>query len=138
MIKYCIKKFKDYYLRKIDDELEKEALKLFNKDEIKIYNSMQYYDRLHGLDVYKEMKKITSDETYLKFSILHDCGKIYAPFYKRVLHKLGFKTSLLMHEKIGYELLKNIDKNVAKLVRLHHSKDARGLLKQFQEIDDRS
>lgn len=138
MIKYCIKKFKDYYLRKIDKNLEAEAIQLFNNKELEIYNNMQYYDKLHGLDVYKEMKKICNDKTYLKFSILHDCGKIYAPFYKRVLHKLGLKTKLALHTEMGYEILKDIDIEIANLIRDHHKKNTTGLLKKFQEIDDRS
>lgn len=138
MIIYCIKKFKDYYFSKIDENLEKEAIKLFNKEEKEIYFSMDYYDRWHGLKVYEKLKRKTSDKTYLKFSILHDCGKGRANFLLRILHKLGFSTKLKYHAKLGALKLENIDKKVSELILHHHDKKTKGLLKIFQDIDDRS
>ncbi len=138
MIKYCIKKFNDYYFSKIDENLEKEAISLMCEQEKEIYFSMDYYDRWHGLKVYSEFKNITSDKTYLKFSILHDCGKEKATFFIRVLHKLGFSTKIKRHAELGALKLKNIDKKVSELILHHHDKNTKGLLKIFQDIDDRS
>lgn len=135
---YCIRKFCDYYFSKIDKKLEEKAIQLFNEKEKKIYFSMDYYDRWHGLKVYEQFKNYTTDAIYLKFSILHDCGKEKASFLIRVLHKLGFKTKLKNHPKLGYLKLKDIDIDVAKLILHHHDKNTSGLLKEFQKIDDRS
>ena len=138
MIFYPIKKFSDYFLRKIDENLEKEAVKLFNEKELSIYNKMQYYDKLHGLDVYKQFKKYTKHGNHLKFAILHDCGKEYSSFFLRVLHKFGFKTKLRYHAENGYNLLKDINIEVAELIRVHHNKNVDDIVKIFQKIDDRS
>lgn len=48
---YPIKKFLDYYIKKIDVNLENKAMELLNDKEIEIYKNMDYYDRYHGLEV---------------------------------------------------------------------------------------
>lgn len=138
MISYCARKFKEYYFCKINSELEREALSFFCEKEKQIYFAMDYYDRWHGLQVYSKLKKVTTDKVYLKFSVLHDCGKNKASFLLRILHKLKFKTRLKKHSLEGYKKLKNINYDVAKLILHHHDKNATGLLKQFQYFDDRS
>lgn len=138
MIRYCIRKFCDYYIEKIDEDLEKEAIKILNDEELRIYFNMDYYDRWHGLLVYSRMKKVTTDRNYLIFSILHDCGKKRASFLLRIIHKLGFVTRLKNHPKIGYDMLEKINKDVAILILHHHDKNTNGMLKVFQDIDDRS
>ncbi|WP_308545393.1 HD domain-containing protein [uncultured Sneathia sp.] len=138
MIRYAIRKFCDYYFRKIDNLLELEISELLSTKEKEIFNKMDYYDKWHGMEVYKKMKDKTSDELYLKFSLLHDCGKHRASFLLRVLTKLNFKTRLKEHPKIGYLMLKDINKEVAELILHHHDKNTKGLLKIFQDCDDRS
>ncbi len=138
MIRYTIKKFLDYFIRKIDKKLEQEILNVLNTEERKIYFNMDYYDRYHGISVYNKLVNTDIPKIYLKLGVLHDCGKENAKFYLRVLHKIGFKTILREHSKMGYNKLKDINYELAKLVLVHHNKTNDKYMKIFQDADDRS
>ncbi len=138
MIVYAIRKFFDYFIAKIDLELEEKALKILNIKEQEIYFNMDYYDRYHGLSVYSKLMNKNMPEIYLKLAILHDCGKENANFLIRTIHKFGIKTKLREHSYNGYKKLKNIDKDLANLILNHHNKTDDKYMKIFQKADDDS
>lgn len=138
MLRYAIKKFYDYYLAKIDRNAEIEATSLLNYELIKIYENMDYYDRYHCIEVYKKLKIKTNNIDYLKLAIIHDCGKYRIGFIKRVFHKLGFKTILRQHTIMGYNKIRDIDYNLAKLVLYHHSNLNDIDMLKFQKADEES
>lgn len=138
IFKYCIKKFNDYYFHKLNYKEIEKATSILNDDEKLIFYNMSSYDKYHSFNVYEKLKIHNVPKIYLKLALLHDCGKHNISFLIRVLHKLRFKTILREHPYIGYEKLKDIDIELANLVRLHHSKAQNEYMKLFQDADDRS
>ena len=138
IFRYCIRKFNDYYFHKLDyKELEK-VTNILNDAEKLIFNNMSSYDKYHSFNVYEKLKIHNVPKVYLKLALLHDCGKNNISFFIRVLHKLKFKTILRKHPYLGYAKLKDIDIELANLVRLHHSISQNEYIKLFQDADDRS
>lgn len=131
-----IKKIYEYFFENINDEELKEALKILEESEKKLFLSMDKYDIVHSLKVYKGVRKINLNKIYLKLSLLHDIGKGKVNFLKRLLHKLGFRTNLKNHPLLGYEKLKKIDLDLAILVLKHHDKEVDEDMKKFQEVDN--
>lgn len=131
-----IKKFIEYFFLKIDENLLKQAMLELNEEEKEIFSCMDNYDKLHSLNVYKNIKKTNLDKIYIKLALLHDVGKGKANFLIRCLHKLGFNTKLRNHSKLGYYKLIDIDEKLANLILIHHDKDVDENMKIFQEVDD--
>lgn len=138
MIKYCYRKFYDYYFHKIREQDMKEVSKILDIEELKVFNNMDSYDKYHGISVYNKLKNENMPKIYLKLALLHDCGKENISFFKRVMHKLGFKTILLEHPKLGYNKLKDINFELAVLISKHHDKSNDKYMILFQIADDRS
>ena len=130
----------EYVFPIIDKNLELESLKILTDEEKEIFNSMGKYDRKHSLEVYKKIlnTELVKDEMYKKLALLHDCGKENVGIIKRVLHKLHFKTTLSEHPNNGYKKLKNINNELAKLVKNHHNLNYGVKMSIFQKCDDAS
>ena len=137
---YFIKKFIEFFFPKIDENIQIEGLSFLSTKEKEYFLEMGKYDRYHSLEVYKKMKNtfLKYDAIYLKMALLHDCGKVKVCFITRVLHKLGFKTKIINHEEKGYEKLKNIDKELAILIKNHHKKNYSKEMEIFRKCDDES
>lgn len=137
---YIIKKGIEYFFPKIDKINLIEAMKDLNSEEQKIFENMSKYDKAHCLEVYQKLKKteLKNDRLYLRFALLHDCGKLKAGIIIRVLHKIGMKTKLRNHALNGYKKLKNIDKELSILVKNHHNKNYSEKMDIFQKCDDES
>lgn len=137
---YGIKKIKEYFFSKINKDLLIEALDILTEEERNIFQNMSKYDQIHSLEVYKKMKEseLRTYKIYLKLALLHDCGKEKAGFLKRILHKLGFYTSLRKHSEIGEKKLKFINSELSILIRNHHVKNYCCKMNLFQKIDDES
>lgn len=131
-----IKKFLQYYFYKLKEKEYIEIKKILTNYELSIFIKMSEYDKLHSYYVYKVLKNKKMDLIYLKLALLHDVGKNNANFLKRIIHKLGFKTSLKDHAYNGYILLKDYDEKLAKLILKHHDKDVDEEMKIFQGADD--
>lgn len=138
MIGYCIKKFNHYFLSKIKKEDLDEVYSFLTEYEKKIFDKMDRYDKYHGIMVYKNIKKYGFGRDFEVFCLLHDCGKEKASFYLRIMHKLGFKTRLLDHPKLGFDKMKDHNINIANLIKAHHEKPETKEMEIFQKIDDRS
>ena len=129
----------NYLFRKPDKEDLKEVKKILSEDEYRIFLSLGEYDKVHSINVYKEVKNdclLGKDEKYLHLALLHDCGKGKVGFLRRIKKVVFGDIVLEKHPQVGYDKLKDTDLELANLVRIHHSKDVDEKMKKFQEIDD--
>ena len=136
---YVIRKVMEYFFPNIDSEVYSEAIDFLDKGKREIFLSMSLYDKKHSLEVYKKLKKSESagkNKKYLELALLHDCGKENTNVVKRVLHKIGVKTSLKFHPENGAEKLVNLDPELSILVKNHHTGSYSEEMTEFQKIDD--
>ena len=126
----------EFYFLKISKSDELEVKKLLSKDEYNIFYNMLGYDKYHSFKVDEDIKVQNMPNIYLKLALLHDCGKGNCGFLLRVLHKLGFKTSLRNHSLNGYIKLKDINPQLANLILKHHNSTEDEYMKKFQGVDD--
>ncbi|WP_068268708.1 HD domain-containing protein [Caviibacter abscessus] len=138
MIKYCYRKFCEYYFHKISEKDLQKVSDILSFKEFDIFNNMDSYDKYHSINVYKKLENKDIPAIYLKLALLHDCGKENISFCKRVIHKLGFKTILREHPKLGYNKVKDINLELAVLISKHHDKIDDEYMCLFQDADDRS
>ena len=119
-----------------------EKVKLFlTEKEYNIFINMDRYEKVHSIDVYEMVKKdniLKKDDRYLKLALLHDCGKERICLLTRVKKVFVGDKLLDQHPKLGYEKLKDIDKELADLILNHHSQNGSEKMKRFQDIDDES
>jgi len=119
-----------------------EKVKLFlTEKEYNIFINMDRYEKVHSLGVYEMVKKdniLKKDDRYLKLALLHDCGKERICLLTRVKKVFVGDKLLDQHPKLGYEKLKDIDKELADLILNHHSQNGSEKMKRFQDIDDES
>lgn len=137
---YIIKKGMEYFFPKINKKYMENAINILSEEEKKIFFEMSNYDKYHSLEVLKKIKnsKLNNEIIYLKLALLHDCGKGNTNIITRVLHKIGFNTRLKKHSELGFEKIKNIDKNLAILIKNHHNKNYSEKMNIFQKCDDES
>lgn len=126
----------EFYFLRINKNNEQEVKAILSKEEYDIFDKMQGYDKYHSFKVYEDIKGQNMPNIYLKLALLHDCGKGNSGFLLRVLHKLGFKTSLRNHSLNGYIKLKNINPELANLILKHHNSTEDEYMKKFQGVDD--
>lgn len=126
----------EFYFLRINKNNEQEVKAILSKEEYDIFDKMQGYDKYHSFKVYEDIKGQNMPNIYLKLALLHDCGKGNSGFLLRVLHKLGFKTSLRNHSLNGYIKLKDINPELANLILKHHDITEDEYMKKFQGVDD--
>ena len=126
----------EFYFLRINKNNEQEVKAILSKEEYDIFDKMQGYDKYHSFKVYEDIKDQNMPNIYLKLALLHDCGKGNSGFLLRVLHKLGFKTSLRNHSLNGYIKLKIINPKLANLILKHHDVSDDEYMKKFQGVDD--
>jgi len=126
----------EFYFLRINKNNEQEVKAILSKEEYDIFDKMQGYDKYHSFKVYEDIKDQNMPNIYLKLALLHDCGKGNSGFLLRVLHKLGFKTSLRNHSLNGYIKLKDINPKLANLILKHHNSTEDEYMKKFQGVDD--
>ena len=130
----------EYFFPKIDENFERESLKILSDKEKKIFSSMGSYDRMHSLEVYKKVldTELKRDKKYTKLALLHDCGKGNAGIIKRILHKFKFNTILREHPEMGYIRTRELDEELAILIKNHHNRNYGDKMRIFQKCDDGS
>ena len=130
----------EYFFPKIDESFEIESLKILSDKEKKIFSSMGSYDRMHSLEVYRKVldTELKSDKNYTKLALLHDCGKGNTGIIKRILHKFKFNTILREHPEIGYIRTRELDEELAILIKNHHNRNYGDKMRIFQKCDDGS
>jgi putative nucleotidyltransferase with HDIG domain len=128
-------------LRKSNNS-DKEAENYLNEEEKKLFDAMAEYDKRHSLNVLADVERLQIGEEeksiLRKMALLHDIGKESdTTFFERIYHAMTKRGKRLRdHPYKGYEKLKEIDREVAELVKIHHSKVDNKLVKIFQRIDD--
>lgn len=74
---------------KIDDTELAAACALLNKDEARLFFTMQRRDQRHALEVYGRLRDASvTDPRALAAALLHDCGKGSVPIWLRILYVL--------------------------------------------------
>ncbi|MGL5278996.1 MAG: HD domain-containing protein [Cetobacterium sp.] len=128
-----------YIFLKFNKKNEEEVKKILSIEEFEIFTKMREYDKLHSFLVYKkcsENKILKNNKNYLKLALLHDCGKGNTGLLKRVKKVLIGDEKLEKHSENAFEILKDINIDVARLCRDHHRDDGENEMKIFQKIDD--
>jgi len=128
-----------YIFLKFNKRSEEEVKKVLSKEEFEVFNKMREYDKVHSFLVYKKCSEniiLKNNKKYLKLALLHDCGKGNAGLLKRIKKVLIGDKKLEKHSDNAFEILKDINIDVAKLCRDHHKIDVENKMKIFQKIDD--
>lgn len=130
-----------YFFVKSSDKIENYAKDNLSDKEYMIFKEMGNYDKVHcykcAVEVENKME-IFGSKIWIKAALLHDCGKDKnIGFLERVAFAvLKFDGRLKKHPENGYEKLKEINSEIAEIIRVHHDKKQSGLLIEFQKIDD--
>ena len=135
-----IKQGINYFFPKIEDKDIELAKGNLNNKEYEIFNNMSKYDKFHSINVLKEVMQnemLKNNLTYRKLALLHDCGKNDIGFIERAKYVIyGSSDKLGKHHGDAFELLKDIDMDLAKLAKEHHNKSTENMkLREFQKID---
>ena len=129
-----------YVFGKYDGEKDETVKKILSEDEFKIFDTMMEYDKVHSfrlLNFVKENEVLKDDILYWKLALLHDSGKGKTTFLKRMKKVVVGDRKLEGHTENAYEKLKNINKELAQLCRIHHDKSDDSKMKEFQKLDDK-
>jgi len=129
----------DYLFRKPDVEEVTKLKNILTPKEYMIFLDMDDYDQVHSLKVYDKVCKdkiLKEKKIYLKLALLHDCGKKNASLFRRIKTHIKKDEVLENHPTLGYEKIKELNLNLAKLISQHHEKNLDGNMKRFQKIDD--
>lgn len=119
-----------------DDKLARTIL---DEQEYDIFIGMNNYDKVHSIEVLKmllEDDNLSCKKEYVKLALLHDCGKGEAGLIRRSKKVIIGDRHLENHPERSYEMLKDVNSEVAELARNHHKEDVSQDLKRFQYIDD--
>ena len=134
-----IKQIIDYIFFSYKSEWDKEIKEILQKNEFLVFDKMDEYDKIHCYKKYKIVKNskiLKKDINYLKLALLHDCGKNKMGLLRRLKKVLIGDSLLEQHPEIGYQKIKNINKEVADLIKIHHDIETNDKMKEFQRIDD--
>lgn len=132
-----------YFFGRYDEAWNSEIEKYLKGRELRIFQSMGRYDRIHS---YRLLKFVKEDDIlknsgnhilYMRLALLHDCGKESLPLWRRVKKVLWKDSKASAHTEKGYEKIKELDFSLAQKIREHHDKEADSLMKRFQQLDDR-
>ncbi len=129
---YLFKKYRLSYNDKIKNILSEE--------EFKIFSNMSNYDKLHSYNLLERVEKNTllcDKKIYKKLALLHDCGKGEVGLLRRIKKVLIGDKILERHPRNAFELLKNINSELAELALIHHEKTNNKFMKEFQSLDDK-
>lgn len=129
-----------YIFGKYDFRWDSEVKEELSEKEFEIFSRMGRYDRIHSYKLFKKIEKdslLSDDIKYRKLSLLHDCGKESVGLLRRVKKVLLGDKKLSSHTELGYFKIKELDEELAALVRKHHSIGTEEKIRRFQELDDR-
>ena len=133
----------NYFFPRIEDEDIKLVKATLNEKEYEIFEGMSSYDKFHSIKVLKDVMEnetLKNNLTYRKLALLHDCGKTEAGIVERAKQALfGNSEKLSSHHEDAFDLLKDIDMDLAKLAKEHHNEATENIkLKEFQKIDGKN
>ena len=139
MIVPRIKQIIDYIFLKYDLKWDKEVKNILSEKEFLIFDKMDEYDKIHGYKKFQGVKnsKILKDEIiYLKLSLIHDCGKHNIGLLQRLKKVLIGDIILEQHPELGYQKMKELNDELAILIKTHHDSSVSDKMKEFQRIDN--
>lgn len=128
-----------YIFGKYNDKWDFEIKKILSSKEFSIFSQMDRYDKIHSYKILKkiEINPILSEKKiYFKLALLHDCGKDKIGLLKRIKKVLIGDKMLETHELKGYIKLKEINLELANLVKIHHTSTNDFVMAEFQKLDD--
>ncbi|MGL5049131.1 MAG: HD domain-containing protein [Fusobacteriaceae bacterium] len=129
-----------YIFGKYNNEFNEDVKKILTEKEFQIFDKMDRYDKIHSYKILKEVMKdkiLNENKIFFKLALLHDCGKENIGLLRRIKKVVVGDKKLSLHEKNGYEKLKNINKELAILIMNHHKKNYSPEMNVFQKIDDK-
>lgn len=129
-----------YLFVKYDKKNDVVVKKILNRDESEVFDKMSNYDKVHSFRLYKFVEEnciLKNDEIYKKLALLHDCGKERVSLYRRIKKVLWGDKKLEQHSEIGYNKLKDINYELAMLIKNHHTKNYSTMMGEFQKLDDK-
>lgn len=129
-----------YILGRYKEEWNREVESILSLEELKVFNEMSEYDRIHSYRLLKLVEKdnlLKDEKIFKKLALLHDCGKYHASLYRRVKKVLIGEKTLDRHNEDSYRKLKDINLELAELAREHHYYSDDIYMQRFQELDDR-
>lgn len=155
---YRIKQFiLALFSRFTDEDREFIDLYLDNLDKT-LFEKLPKHEKKHCINVAKYVISHNEniDNFIIRASLLHDIGKVDSflnPFFKGIIvildkisknftKKLSFIKPVRVfynHPVIGYELYKNIDSDVAEIIKEHHNYDSKDyIINMIQEADNKN
>ncbi|MBS9775571.1 MAG: HD domain-containing protein [Fusobacterium sp.] len=135
-----IKQLYLYLFGKYKKLYDEEVKKILSQKEFEIFCSMPNYDKLHSYNLLKKVENnslLSEKKIYKKLALLHDCGKGNIGLFRRVKKVLIGDKLLEQHSKNSFNLLKEINKELAHLALIHHEKARDKFMKEFQFLDDK-
>lgn len=129
-----------------------------NDKDKSLFEKLPTHEKKHCINVAKYVINHNKnvDKFIVKASLLHDIGKINSflnPFFKgfivildkiseKFTRKLAFIKPVKVyynHPQIGYDLYKNIDLNIANIIREHHNYNSTDyIINIIQEADNKN
>ncbi|MDR3259169.1 MAG: phosphohydrolase [Fusobacteriaceae bacterium] len=134
-----LKQLFSYFFEKYDILNNNEVKSVLSTEEYIFFDKMDNYDKLHSFKLYKKTlvnPLLKNDTNYLKLALLHDSAKGHNSFYERMIEVTFKKSKLSNHGHRAFENLKNINFEVAKLCKIHHTDSNDIKMKEFQKLDD--
>lgn len=122
------------YNKKWNSEIHKHL----KTKELLIFNNMDNYDKIHSYQLFQNVKNneiLGNEELFLKLALLHDCGKNNLSLFSRIFNALRGRKAAETHCEAGFEKLKDINLDLANLVKNHHSETDDEKMLEFQKLD---
>lgn len=128
-----------FILGRYDKQWNSELHKHLKTKELLVFHNMDNYDKIHGYQLFKRVLEndiLKDDVLFLKLALLHDCGKTNVSLLSRIITVILGRKSSIKHAELGYEKLKEVNLQLAELVKLHHSDTEDYKLIEFQKLDN--
>lgn len=129
-----------YLFGKYEISYNEEVKKILSKEEFEVFLNMSNYDKLHSYTLLKRVENsplLANRDIYKKLALLHDSGKGDIGLLRRIKKVLIGDKILEQHSKNSFNLLKEINIELANLALLHHEKAIDKFMKEFQDLDDK-
>ncbi len=110
-----------------------------SSEEFQVFTNMSEYEKIHSFNLLKDClnhKLLKENMSYCKAALLHDCGKKNYSLFRRMKRVLIKDDEIECHPEQGYEKLKNLNLEVAQIVKNHHEDTTDPLMVAFQKLDD--
>lgn len=127
-----------YLFGKYDHSWDFNIVAVLSHEEFELFCSMGRYDKIHSYQIFKKVKNskiLGKNPLYYKLALLHDCGKEEISLLRRVKKVLIGDKKVENHAILGFEKLKNINIELASLIRQHHDKTDDIFMSEFQILD---